>query len=324
VNKQPGLKIVPKPFSKTAKTYPEQLAILMGRGLVVADPGFAVHCLVHHNYYRLSAYRFPLTVHGNPDLFLPGTTFDQLWALYEFDRQLRHLTLEASKRVEISVRSRWAYEAGHKLGPQAYENSAHFTDAVEHTKTLGKVDDELRRSDEKFIKHFRDIYATKRPAIWAACETMSFGQTFHFYSSLVDAALRQAIAATYGLDERALASFLHHLNIVRNTCAHHARLWNRQFTITLQPPISKPAALIPSLDPVPPVSHAVPHPKAPNKIYNTLVMLAHLMEIIDPPAAWRDRLRETIERQVFPVANHMGFPADWSQRPIWRPRLAPP
>ncbi|MDR1281554.1 MAG: hypothetical protein LBK99_12120 [Opitutaceae bacterium] len=65
--------------SKPAKTYPEQLGILKSRGLEIADEKQVLECLIHHNYYRLSAYRFPFAETGNPDKFTPGTTFDQLW-----------------------------------------------------------------------------------------------------------------------------------------------------------------------------------------------------------------------------------------------------
>lgn len=307
------------PFSKSAKTYADQLGILASRGLVIADPVFAENCLRHHNYYRLSAYRFPLTVIGNPDEFLPGTTFEQLWQLYEFDRRLRHLVLEASKRVEISARSRWAYELGHAHGPHAYEDPSHFFPAALHTKALDKLDEEIDRSTEEFIAHFKTTYGMARPPIWAACEVMSFGLVSNFVRQLRAPALRQCIADTYGLDEKAFVSFLHHLNTVRNACAHHARLWNKRFTISMQPPRAKPAALVSSFDPVPPKSAANPTPQAPNKIYNTLVMLAHLMDIIDPPATWRHRLRDLIQAQSFPVASHMGFPANWLSLPIWLP-----
>jgi len=57
---------------KLPKTYLEQLQILKNRGLGVTDEAGALHILEHHNYYRLSAYRFPLTEHDNPDRFLPG------------------------------------------------------------------------------------------------------------------------------------------------------------------------------------------------------------------------------------------------------------
>ena len=51
-------------MTKPAKTYQEQLNTLKSRGLAVSDEPFAIHCLKHHNYYRISAYRFPFTVSG--------------------------------------------------------------------------------------------------------------------------------------------------------------------------------------------------------------------------------------------------------------------
>ncbi|MCC6882555.1 MAG: Abi family protein, partial [Verrucomicrobiales bacterium] len=69
---------------KVARTYQEQLDLLKARGLVVSDEPTALHCLEHHNYYRLSPYRFPFTQPGNRDAFQPGTTFEQIWALYTF------------------------------------------------------------------------------------------------------------------------------------------------------------------------------------------------------------------------------------------------
>jgi abortive infection bacteriophage resistance protein len=311
------------PYAKTAKTYDEQVALLQSRGLIVSDVAFAVRCLTHHNYYRLSAYRYPLTVHGSPDQFLPGATFAQLWGLYEFDRALRQLVLEASKRVEVSVRSRWAYEVGHRHGPQAYEQSALFKSAPYHQKALLKLDEELSRSQEEFVAHFRSTYGMTRPPIWAACEIMTFGQVSNFYTLLADPRLRQVIADTYRLDERVLVSFLHHLNVVRNTCAHHARLWNRRFPVSLQPPRTKPAVLVSSFDPTPARTAANPQPQAPNKLYNTVVMLAYLMDIIHSEARWRHRVRDLVQAQSFPVAAHMGFPVDWSTRPIWAQTVAP-
>ena len=87
----------------------------------------------------------------------------QIWALYEFDLRIRHLVLEASKRVEISVRSRWAYEVGHAHGPQSFEDAALFRNCDHHARSLQKLDEELARSKEDFVAHFRDIYGMKRP-----------------------------------------------------------------------------------------------------------------------------------------------------------------
>lgn len=302
-------------YAKPALTYAEQIALLAARGLLIRDHAFAAHVLAHHNYYRLSAYRFPLTQADQPDRFQPGVTFEQLWALYDFDLHLRELVLEACNQVEISVRSHWAYELGHRHGAQAYEDPQLFTDPVSHQKTMVKLDQELERSTEAFVAHFRANYAASRPPIWAVCEVMSFGQTSILYKTLREHSLRQSIANRYQLDEKALGSFLHHLNIVRNTCAHHGRLWNRCFTVTFQPPHTKPTHLVPNFVPV---NRGTAYPGAPARIYNTLVMLAHLTRIIQPGSLWVSRAKALILATNYQVVGHMGFPADWVARPIWQ------
>ena len=136
---------------KPPKTYPEQLQILRDRGLIVQNEGKALHILEHHNYYRLSAYRFPFVERDNPDRISSRHDLRRFWALYCFDRGLRQLVSEACKRIEISLRARWAYVLGHAYGPQAYENPANFKIANSMQHTYASLDDELDRSDEVFV-----------------------------------------------------------------------------------------------------------------------------------------------------------------------------
>lgn len=297
-------------FAKSACSYAQQLQILKDRGLIVPDEAFALHCLEHLNYYRLSAYRFPLSVQGDPDRFLPGVTFADLWNLYHFDRTLRRLVLDASKRVELSVRSHWAYVLGHKYGPQAYENANLFQNVNLHNDLIQKLDDELARSREDFVKHFRVKYGMQRPPIWAVCEVCSFGQVSHFFKALKDPADRRAIASTYGLDEKILGSFLHHLTIVRNHAAHHGRIWNRKFGVRFTLP-KHPRLL---------ASNFSTAPDAGKTIYNTLVMLLHLLDIIEPASHLPGRLRRHIESLDIRYHPQMGFPPDWKTRPLWASR----
>lgn len=299
--------------NKSAKTYPEQLAILKGRGLVVTDEARALHCLEHLNYYRLSAYRFPITVQGNPDQFLPGTTFDDLWNLYHFDRTLRQLVSEAVKRVEISVRSHWAYVLAHAHGPQAYEHAPVFRDPKRHTDALARLDEELERSREDFVAHYRKRYQMARPPIWAASEVMSFGLLSRFYENIKRNADRKRISTAYGLSPETLESLLQHCSYIRNLCAHHSRLWNRRFTITLELPRSSPASLIPSL-----------YPPEDRRLYNTLVMLVHMVGVIEPTAVWPCRMLEHLLTLKPGLLPHMGFPADWQQRPLWASLIPAP
>jgi abortive infection bacteriophage resistance protein len=305
-------------MSKPAKTYPEQLQILKDRGLGVPDESFALHCLAHHNYYRLSAYRFPFTLPGQPDHFQPGTTFSQLWNLYQFDRELRRLVIEGCKRVEISVRSRWAYEIGHQLGPLAYLENRHFADPGIHAKTLTKLAQEMARSKETFIQHHHKTLHMDWPPVWVLIEVASFGNVSSLLQQTVPPRLRQAVADTYGLDETTFCSLFHHLSVVRNTAAHHSRLWNRRFVVTFQLPRKKPPQLWPNFSTCPRQGTG-----RERNLYNTLVLLVHLIQVIEPEGCWPQRLVAHLDTLDPALQTHMGCPEAWQQRPLWQPLTLP-
>ncbi|MEW6168107.1 MAG: Abi family protein [Pseudomonadota bacterium] len=72
---------------------------------------------------------------------------------------------------------------------------------------------------------------------------LSLGQLSRWYQLLRPISLRSKIARTYGLDQQVLESLLHHLTYIRNLCAHHGRVWNRELTITAPVLRSKPPEL---------------------------------------------------------------------------------
>lgn len=189
---------------KRFKTYQEQLEILKSRGLKVEEEAKALHILEHHNYYRISAYRFPLE--AVKDQFKEGTTFDQLWGLYCFDRVLRQLVTEACKKMEISVRARWAHVLAERHGPQAYEKLDVFCDVSAkekkrekatrfHMDNLLSLDRELSRSKEVFVTHYRFGKHILRPPIWVVSESMTFGLLSRFYDGIARDSDKKAIGA---------------------------------------------------------------------------------------------------------------------------------
>jgi abortive infection bacteriophage resistance protein len=304
-------------MSKPATTYHEQLALLKSRGLSVPDEPFALHVLEHHNYYRLSAYRFSFTVSGNPDMFLPGTTFSQIWELYNFDRGLSQLVLEAYKLIEISARSHWAYELAHRHGPLAYLDAAHFRNPQLHGQTILKLQDEMDRSKEAFIRHHQATLGMPWPPSWVIAEVAPFGMTSNLIGQLKDPALRQIIADAYRLDEKTLCSLLHHLSVVRNIAAHHSRLWNRSFTFTMQVPRKKPAYLFPNFN----VTRSSFGNLRERRIYNSLVLLVHLVEVIEPQSSWPLRLINLLKQLDPALLCEMEVPGDWQSRPLWKALL---
>lgn len=300
---------VKRPFEKPATTYAQQVALLQQRGMVIDDPATAEFYLQHLNYYRLGAYWLPYEADHATHTFRAGTRFADVLNLYVFDRELRLLVLDAIERVEVSVRGQWAYQLAHRHGPHAHLDAALAFKPHLWQANLNKLTDEVDRSDEAFIKHLKATYTEPLPPVWAVCEVMSLGLLSRWYNNLKPMPARRAIAAVYGVDERVLESWLRHLSLVRNTCAHHSRLWNREFTITPLLPRHKPAGL------------AAQCQAGSRKLYNSLVILLHCMDVIAPQHHWRARLKDLIARHAIPAAA-MDFPAGWERMAIWQEQTA--
>jgi hypothetical protein len=65
-----------QPFVKPWLPYPDQVALLEKRGLLIADPAAAADFLSHINYYRFSGYC--LAFEQARHQFIPNTTFEQV------------------------------------------------------------------------------------------------------------------------------------------------------------------------------------------------------------------------------------------------------
>ena len=111
-------------------------------------------------------------------------------------------------------------------------------------------------------------------------------------------------------DEVYFVSFIHHLTIVRNFTAHHARVWNREFPLTWKLPLSKPASVIGSLN-----------RQDGKRIYNTLAMLACLIDVINPGNHWKKRLSDLINSSPGIQTRYMGFPDNWRDLPLWKGKV---
>jgi len=310
-------------FVKKSKTYQEQIELLKSRGLVFSDEPcnseeFAIECLTHCNYYRLSLYRYPLCVEANHEHFIDGTKFSDLWDIYRFDMELRHLIDEICELIEVSVKSAWAYVLSQKYDPFAcYDPKLHSNRGyLTFDKLLEKIDDEIRKAKkENFIKHFKNKYDRERPAIWAIPLVINFGTFSRLFNSLKHGYDRNLISSIYCLDERVFRSWLHHITYVRNYVAHHSRIWNRSFTINPVLPKDKPRIFKNSLRYE---DKSNPDDVLYRKIYNTLVFFVYLKKTIAPRSDWDKRLFTLLETgETKGYLDHMGFPENWKGKEIW-------
>ena len=221
-------------YNKPPLSYDKQLDLLASRGLIFADRSKAEKFLSQVNYYRFSAYCLPFELRRHQ--FHAGITFERIQQLYEFDRRLRFLIDEALEVIEISVRSTISYYLACKYGAFVHEDVKIFFDKSKHAEWIAKIHDETTRSKETFIEHYATKYdGFPQLPLWMAVEVMSFGALSQLYHNL----LRDdqiSLAKVAGYHSTVVSSWLHTFTYIRNMCAHHSRIWNRELSIAMVVP----------------------------------------------------------------------------------------
>lgn len=297
-------------YDKPWRSYQDQLVQLTRRGLIVTEPENALNYLERIGYYRLSGYWYPFRVLRDADRvilddFKSEASFQSAVDLYVFDKKLRLLVLDALERIEIALRVDISHTLGEKnpfahIKPEFLANK--FTTKVnkktgltEHAQWLKNHDGLIKRSKEKFIEHNKDKYGLPLP-IWIACEIWDFGTLSKLFSGMKPDD-KNAIASKYGVSEgRIFESWLRSLNYLRNVCAHHSRLWNRN--IIDQPKLPK-VGEVSWIDPFQGSAHFLARP------FLLLCIAKHLLNIINPSSTWGQRLKDLLSE--FPDLQSLGL-----------------
>src|ERR1051325_6756253 len=111
------------------------------------------------------------------------------------------------------------YILSHQHGPFWFQQAMLFTNPVKHGKAIAKIGEEYERSDEEFIKAFRDKYSDPLPPSWMTMEITSFGSLSMLYKNLKPGRDKRAIAHYFGLTDTVFETWLHSIckaKIMRN------------------------------------------------------------------------------------------------------------
>jgi len=292
-------------FNKLPLSLQQQVDLLIKRGLIT-EPSLLIKRLKFVNYYRLSGYWFPFKNRDNS--FKPNTTFEKVWRRYTFDRQLRCLVIDAIERVEIAVRTAIVYNFVHKYGAFGYKNSKNLPGISKfaHQKLLKNIDSLVSKSKETFVQEFKENYGNvhnNMMPLWMVSELMSFGSIFTFFRGLSKKD-KIKISDSLNINYKVLTSWLSTLNYIRNTCAHHSRLWNRKLAV-------KP--LIPNNN----IIWQLPVKIKGDYIFGTLTILKYLLNFVAEQSNWSNRLTNLLENYNDIPLKPMGFPENWKDSPIW-------
>lgn len=331
-----------QPYAKPFLTVAQQAGRLRERGLDIGSADYAESLLRRIGYYRLSGYWY---LFREPDpsgdgvrrsTFASGSSLRTVHQIYDFDRALRMRVFDALEMVEVALR----FRIGHLLGRDhvyAHRDPTYLLPSFtgqdsqhpalsysrwldsDHAGWLREVNREESRSSETFVEHVTAKYGGPLP-IWVATEIMSFGTLSRLFSGM-PSTQKNRIAAAFGIvdavpngDGSLAGNWLNHLRYIRNTCAHHARLWNKNLTVQLAEPRG-----------IPELAH-LSDPATRTRVYGTLAVLSYLTERIHPGCGWREAtfafVRSTAESLDLQLSQ-LGFPEDPADLDLWKSTYVP-
>ena len=292
-------------YSKVFLAHQAQIALLKSRGMKFADENKALHLLENISYYRFSGYWYPLLANKQNHVFKSDACFETAFNLYKFDRKLRKIISSELEKIEISVRSRLSHVMATAHDAFWIEDASLFTNQTIYLSTLEKISEELERSDEEFIISFKSKYSNPFPPTFILLETVSFGALSRLYGNLKPGRDKKNVARLFGLPDKVFESWLHSLVYIRNMCAHHARLWNRQVGI-------KPL--------FPRHTHNIwidTNGVSNRRLYYVLSMIVYLLNTVNPNHTFRQKLENLFRKYPNVDRAAMGFPSNWRSEPLW-------
>jgi len=298
-------------YTKPVTTIAQQIEQLQNRGLAIADETAAAHFLSNISYYRLAGYWWPMQSDKVDHLFKPNSRFEDAIALYNFDRELRILLFDVIERIEIGLRTRMIYHLSLEHGFWWFQKTELFSNVRELVVTLANLEEELNRSKDIFIKEHKKKHPDdlRFPPSIKTLEIATFGCLSRLYGNLKPGvASKDTIAQELKtVNHTYLHSWLQSISQIRNICAHHGRLWNKNLTI-------KPSLL--SRPPAPWLIH-VPPVQEHNKLYIHACCLKYLLDIVSPGHHYQIKLAELFTKYPSVDLTALGFSPQWHQEPLW-------
>lgn len=223
-----------KPFISVS----QQIYKLRSQGLIISNTQRNQDIFRTHSYYSLvNGYCDLLTKNKRPRIFKEGATFDELLAIFNFDRSFRLFLFPQILFIEEKIKAtcinvfcgtkkdgEYSYQADDYLKIESYDTTTKTKE--EAAKKLIKdfkraIKSNIENQNPAFV-HAYDNYSYI--PFWILTTNLSFGQISRFYES-TKYDIRSKIAYRYHLSERDLRTALKVLNTVRNLCAHNNRIY---------------------------------------------------------------------------------------------------
>ncbi|WP_072524848.1 Abi family protein [Clostridium sp. Marseille-P3244] len=293
--------------------YPKQILTITQQVQSYIDAGMTITCreevektLKSVGFYRLRGYSFQLYDNAAKQ-YVPGTRFEDILKLYQFDQELSVLIFSMISKIEVALRVRLVEALLVHGDALILQDSSIFKEKKLYWKNVSAMASEIARSNDVFIKHNFDNHDGEVP-VWAAVEVLSFGTLSKIIKNL-----KTGIGSSYSIlaanyryrskkgnlvnpSQKMFASWVQGVSVLRNMCAHNSRIYNR--TIHTAPEILDVDKI------TPPPTH--------NGLYQILLAMKYLRSSDQEWTIFADEFDKLIQKNssvICPTA--MNLPTDW-------------
>ncbi|MBO4952069.1 MAG: Abi family protein [Lachnospiraceae bacterium] len=312
---------------KSYKSYRQQLNILRSRGLKIgkgAQGSRAMRILERENYYNvINGYKelflsSKSTLSSN-ETFKSGTTFNEIYALYSFDRELRNIYMKYLLKLENAFKTVISHEFSAKYGHDNYLKIENFDNTSEKNisasiKLIGDIQQEIAR---QMSKHHQAVthYMSEHGYIplWVLVNVLTFGKIENFYKNMKPAD-KTIVAKQFNLHPTELSKYMHMLALARNKCAHDERFFDIKFKERIHTKSIKNFSTLGIIR-----ANDGSYTYGTNDAYSIAIMFALLLsksDLKDFISSMKSTFRK-LEKQLHTISisdimNIMGFGSNWT------------
>ena len=300
---------------KQFKNLDEQVEILKSKGLVINDEKYTKRVLLRENYFFINGYRHLFIRSLKDKRFKEGTTFEELYSLFLFDRSIRNILFKYLLVIENNLKSVFSYQLSKKYGyrERDYLKEKNFTTAKEKQAQLNDLLKKMKRqirvngSQHSATLHYVSNYGYI--PLWILVKVLSFGIVSEMFSILKTEDQKE-IANIYGINHETLIVYLPILANYRNLCAHEDILYENRTQKAIDDTVYHQLLKIPKEEDE--------YTKGKNDLFALIIIMKQLLqqEEFKNMTYEIENVIETLNYnlntiKINDVLEKMGFPLNW-------------
>lgn len=212
---------------KEYKNFNELLDYIISKGVSVNNKEDALYKIKTYSYYSIvNTYKDVFKNTNNE--YKKNVSFDEIYALFEFDKNLRSIFLEYSLEIEMILKSLLAETISSKYGVKDYLINKNFDDTINKTiinESINVIKEEINKQNGKHeaVTHYIDEYGFVPPFV--LIKILTLGELSRLYAMLKQSD-RQRISKNFKLSDKVLKQIIMNMTMIRNICAHNDRLFS--------------------------------------------------------------------------------------------------